>query len=92
MIQAGDLVSHGLIDEDCGLIGCSGIVIDAEVNITKELIEHGDNNWIIEACRRDPALKHEPPGAVVAWGCGDVDMHYCSELEVISDNRKQWVV
>ena len=76
MLKVGDLVNN--------LDTCDynyGMVLDTHISITDELIEYGATIEPVE-------LETEPPGARVLWSCGDINIHYFDELEVINEVPK----
>ncbi len=87
MVNVGNLVKNiDTVDYNCG------VVLETNVNITEELFVAGAD---IELSDLEAACAETSPmGARVMWECGDVTIHYCDELEVISEetNEKSYLV
>ena len=63
-----------------------GMVLETNVNITDELIDSGAPYELADLEAASSGC--EPPGARVLWECGDINIHYFDELEVISEPKR----
>jgi hypothetical protein len=79
MLNIGDLVNN-IDTADYNY----GMVIETHINIAEEL--HTAALLDVEDTGED--LRTEPPGARVLWECGDINVHYLDELEVIGETPK----
>jgi hypothetical protein len=78
VIKVGDLVNN--VDaSDYNY----GMVLENHISVAEELIAHGAPiDWPLDA------RETEPPGARILWECGDINIHYFDELEVIGEASK----
>jgi hypothetical protein len=78
MINVGDLVNNiDTHDYNCGM------VLETNISITDELIADGASLEMSDIQAASSGC--EPPAARVLWECGDVNIHYADELEVLGE-------
>jgi|6_EtaG_2_1085325.scaffolds.fasta_scaffold48076_4 hypothetical protein len=78
MINIGDLVNN-IDTADYNY----GMVLEINLSVTDELIADGAS---IELADLEAAGSgYEPPATRVLWECGDVNIHYADELEVLGE-------
>ena len=78
MINIGDLVNNvDTHDYNCGMVLETNLSITDELIVDGASIELSDLGVACSGC--------EPPAARVLWECGDINIHYIDELEVIGE-------
>ena len=87
MIRSGDLVNN-IHTADYN----HGVVLETGLNVTDEMYISDEEELklirIQNSMKGEPtSLYHVPEGIRVMWKCGDINIHYADELEIVNEGK-----